>query len=76
MGWGASPLPSSILMEGKPVKVLGRPAKTDAHLRGFGASPMPSSIYRIKIVGELVGIQNLAEVVRAHHPVPFKKVGI
>lgn len=32
-------------MEGKPVKVLGRPAKTDAHLRGFGASPMPSSIY-------------------------------
>lgn len=45
MGWGASPLPSSILMEGKPVKVLGRPAKTDAHLRGFGASPMPSSIY-------------------------------
>ena len=27
-------------MEGKPVKVLGRLTKTDAHLREFGASPM------------------------------------
>ena len=30
-------------MESKPVKVQGRPAKTDAHLHGLGASPMLSS---------------------------------
>ena len=31
-------------MESKPVKVLGRPAKTDAPFWGLGASPMLSSI--------------------------------
>ena len=31
-------------MESKPVKVLGRPAKTDAPFLGLGASPMLSSI--------------------------------
>ena len=30
-------------MESKPVKVLGRPAKTDAPFWGLGASPMLSS---------------------------------
>lgn len=30
-------------MESKPVKVQGRPAKTDAHLHELGASPMLSS---------------------------------
>ena len=30
-------------MESKPVKVLGRPAKTDAPFLGLGASPMLSS---------------------------------
>lgn len=32
-------------MEGKPAKVLGRPAKTDVRSYVLGASPMPSSIY-------------------------------
>jgi hypothetical protein len=35
-------------MESKPVKVLGRPAKTDAQVIGFGASPMLSSNIKIK----------------------------
>lgn len=32
-------------MESKPVKVQGRPAKTDAPFLGLGASPMLSSNY-------------------------------
>ena len=43
-GRGASPLGSTIYMEGKPAKVLGRPAKTDVRSYVLGASPMPSSI--------------------------------
>ena len=43
-------------LESKPVKVLGRPAKTDAQLIGFGASPMLSSIMWVvvKLVDTLV----------------------
>lgn len=32
------------LMESKPTKALGRPAKTDVRVHGLGASPMLSSI--------------------------------
>ena len=43
-------------MEGKPAKVLGRPAKTDVRSYVLGASPMPSSIiiYRLRTTVSLL----------------------
>ena len=45
---GLGSIPSGrYFMEGKPAKVLGRPAKTDVRSYVLGASPMPSSIYGV-----------------------------